>query len=88
MPTDGTADSDGADDGLLAPAWAGTPVAAATGDRAVLTAILDVEVALVDAYADWDWRRDTAPDAVDRRSLTPASTRSPSPGVPGAAGIR
>jgi 3-carboxy-cis,cis-muconate cycloisomerase len=64
LPTDGTADSDGADDGLLAPAWAGSPVAAATGDRAVLTAILDVEVALVDAFAELGLAPRAAPDAV------------------------
>ena len=64
MPTDGTADSDGADYGLLAPSWAGTPVAAATGDGAVLSAILDVEVALVGAYADLGLAPRTAPDAV------------------------
>jgi 3-carboxy-cis,cis-muconate cycloisomerase len=52
LPTDGTADSDGADNGLLAPSWAGSPVASAPCDRAVLNSILDVEVALVDAYAD------------------------------------
>ncbi|MGW1882724.1 3-carboxy-cis,cis-muconate cycloisomerase [Streptomyces sp. NPDC001970] len=36
-----------ADDvGLLAPVWAGTPVEAATGDRAFLRALLDAEAAL------------------------------------------
>ncbi|SEG90721.1 3-carboxy-cis,cis-muconate cycloisomerase [Actinacidiphila yanglinensis] len=35
-----------ADVGLLAPAWAGTPVEAATGDRAFLRAMLDAEAAL------------------------------------------
>ncbi|WP_051781568.1 MULTISPECIES: 3-carboxy-cis,cis-muconate cycloisomerase [unclassified Streptomyces] len=34
------------DVGLLAPLWAGTPVEAATGDRAVLQAMLDAEAAI------------------------------------------
>ncbi|WP_351228109.1 3-carboxy-cis,cis-muconate cycloisomerase [Streptomyces sp. NPDC002133] len=34
------------DVGLLAPVWAGTPVEAATGDRAFLRALLDAEAAL------------------------------------------
>ncbi len=38
-----------ADHGLLSPYWAGTPVAEATADAAVLRAILDVEVALAAA---------------------------------------
>ncbi|MDQ6751923.1 MAG: lyase family protein [Actinomycetota bacterium] len=37
---------DGADYGLLSPAWAGTEVAALTGDRAFVQALLDVE---------WTW---------------------------------
>jgi 3-carboxy-cis,cis-muconate cycloisomerase len=39
----------GADLGLLAPAWAGTPVEAATGDAAFLRAMLDAETALSQA---------------------------------------
>src|SRR5450631_2667405 len=41
----------GADLGLLSPVWAGTPVAAETGDVAVLRAILDAEVGLAAAQA-------------------------------------
>ncbi|WP_328437366.1 3-carboxy-cis,cis-muconate cycloisomerase [Streptomyces sp. NBC_00444] len=39
------------DTGLLAPGWAGSPAAAATGDRAYLTALLDAEAALTRAQA-------------------------------------
>ncbi|GAB3032277.1 3-carboxy-cis,cis-muconate cycloisomerase [Parafrigoribacterium mesophilum] len=53
-----------ADYGLLAPSWAGTPVARATGDRAVLSAILDVEVALVEAYTALALAPETAPNAL------------------------
>lgn len=42
--------AEGADYGLLSPQWVGTPVALATSDVAVLDAIIDVEVALVQAY--------------------------------------
>jgi 3-carboxy-cis,cis-muconate cycloisomerase len=42
---------DDADLGLLSPAWAGTPAAAASSDAAVVRAILDTEVALVAAQA-------------------------------------
>ncbi|GAA2133777.1 lyase family protein [Kitasatospora kazusensis] len=41
----------GADSGLLAPVWAGTPVQTATADEAWLQAMLDTEVALVRAQA-------------------------------------
>ncbi|MEO6505654.1 MAG: lyase family protein [Terrimesophilobacter sp.] len=75
MPTDGAAFSDDADYGLLDPSYAGTPVAAATGDRAVLTAILDVETALVDAYAHLGLAPRTAPDAV--RSAIAGATHDP-----------
>ncbi|WP_399892312.1 3-carboxy-cis,cis-muconate cycloisomerase [Streptomyces sp. BBFR51] len=40
-----------ADTSLLAPGWAGSPVASATGDRAYLRALLDAEVALTRAQA-------------------------------------
>ncbi|MFI5085584.1 MAG: lyase family protein, partial [Actinomycetales bacterium] len=43
---------DGADYGLLSPAWAGTMVAALTGDRAVLQALLDVESVWIEVLAD------------------------------------
>ena len=41
-----------ADVGLLSPAWAGTPVADATGDLAFLRAMLDAEVALAAAHSE------------------------------------
>jgi 3-carboxy-cis,cis-muconate cycloisomerase len=44
-------DPDGSDAGLLAPGWAGTPAAAATGDTAQLRALLDAEAALTRAQA-------------------------------------
>ncbi|MPY36977.1 3-carboxy-cis,cis-muconate cycloisomerase [Streptomyces adustus] len=39
------------DSGLLGPGWAGSPAAAATGDRAFLRALLDAEAALTRAQA-------------------------------------
>lgn len=45
-PAPGAPSPEGADTGLLAPGWAGSPVEAATGDRAVLQAMLDAEAAL------------------------------------------
>lgn len=44
------AETGDADVGLLSPQWAGMPIARATSDAAVLQAMLDVEVALVEAY--------------------------------------
>lgn len=43
-------DDASADVGLLTPFWVGTPVARATGDRAILDAMVEVELALIDAY--------------------------------------
>ncbi|WP_414166661.1 3-carboxy-cis,cis-muconate cycloisomerase [Streptoverticillium reticulum] len=50
--------------GLLTPVAAGTPVAAATGDAAVLTAMLQAEAALTQALADLGLAPGTAADAV------------------------
>jgi 3-carboxy-cis,cis-muconate cycloisomerase len=47
---DGSLDHTSADVGLLSPFWAGTPVARATSDQALLDALIEVELALVDAY--------------------------------------
>src|SRR5690349_20242752 len=47
---DGSLDHTSADVGLLSPFWAGTPVARATSDQALLNALIEVELALVDAY--------------------------------------
>ncbi|MGW6893788.1 3-carboxy-cis,cis-muconate cycloisomerase [Streptomyces sp. PAN_FS17] len=43
--------ADGDDTGLLAPGWAGSPAATATGDTAWLQALLDAEAALTRAQA-------------------------------------
>lgn len=43
--------TDGADVGLLAPAWAGTAVVPVTGDAAVIAAMLEVEIALARVQA-------------------------------------
>lgn len=43
--------ADGDDTGLLAPGWAGSPAATATGDTAWLRALLDAEAALTRAQA-------------------------------------
>ncbi|SFF40118.1 3-carboxy-cis,cis-muconate cycloisomerase [Actinacidiphila alni] len=50
-PGDGGGAADGRDDGLLSPVAAGTAAEAATGDRAVLQALLDAEAALTRAQA-------------------------------------
>lgn len=47
---DGSRDHTSADVGLLSPFWVGTPVARATSDQALLDALIEVELALVDAY--------------------------------------
>ncbi|MEU4654688.1 3-carboxy-cis,cis-muconate cycloisomerase [Streptomyces sp. NPDC023723] len=56
FPDDGT--------GLLAPGWAGSPAAAATGDRAYLAALLDAEAALTRAQAALGLAPDEAATAV------------------------
>lgn len=58
-----------ADHGLLSPTWAGTKVAAATGDHAIVAALLEVEVAIVDAYADLGSAPESAPVAVRAAAL-------------------
>lgn len=49
-----------ADHGLLSPMWAGTRVAALTGDHAVVQAMLDVELAWVEVLAGAGWVPDSA----------------------------
>ncbi|MDN3903755.1 lyase family protein [Arthrobacter sp. YD2] len=56
--------AESADYGLLAPAWAGTRVAALTGDTALLQALLDVELAWVRVLADAGLADPEAPAAV------------------------
>jgi 3-carboxy-cis,cis-muconate cycloisomerase len=66
-------DSGTADHGLLSPYWAGTPVAEATADVAVLRAILDVEVALATAQAGLE----LIPDAAAARIHSTAAGLAP-----------
>jgi 3-carboxy-cis,cis-muconate cycloisomerase len=54
------------DVGLLAPVWAGTAIAEATGDAAFLRAMLDTEAALVRAQAALGQAPESAADAVTR----------------------
>ncbi len=60
--------SDDGDFGLLSPAWAGRPIATATGDNAVLAAIVLFEVALATV---------TAPEGVASRMLEAARNVDP-----------
>ncbi|MET7594451.1 3-carboxy-cis,cis-muconate cycloisomerase [Streptomyces sp. NPDC005496] len=55
----------GSDTGLLAPGWAGSPAAAATGDTAYLRALLDAEAALTRAQVSLGLAPAAAADAVD-----------------------
>ncbi|MEV6050901.1 3-carboxy-cis,cis-muconate cycloisomerase [Streptomyces sp. NPDC052107] len=55
---------DDSDTGLLAPGWAGSPAAHATGDRAFLRALLDAEAALTRAQAALGLAPAEAADAV------------------------
>ncbi|POX45208.1 3-carboxy-cis,cis-muconate cycloisomerase [Streptomyces sp. Ru71] len=56
--------SEATDTGLLAPGWAGSPAAAATGDTAFLRALLDAEAALTRAQAALGLAPQGAADAV------------------------
>ncbi|MBT2415873.1 3-carboxy-cis,cis-muconate cycloisomerase [Streptomyces sp. ISL-12] len=71
-----SADTD-TDTGLLAPGWAGSPAADATGDRAYLRALLDAEAALTRAQAALGLAPDGAAtavtDAADRARFDLAS---------------
>ncbi|MFF4470544.1 3-carboxy-cis,cis-muconate cycloisomerase [Streptomyces sp. NPDC001599] len=59
--------------GLLAPGWAGSPAASATGDRAYLRALLDAEVALTRAQAALGLAPAEAADAVSAAAADPAA---------------
>ncbi|GHE05774.1 3-carboxy-cis,cis-muconate cycloisomerase [Streptomyces alanosinicus] len=59
-------DSDSSDSGLLAPGWAGSPAAHASGDSAYLRALLDAEAALTRAQAALGLAPAEAADAVAR----------------------
>ncbi|MFF4250149.1 3-carboxy-cis,cis-muconate cycloisomerase [Streptomyces sp. NPDC001663] len=82
-------DSD--DTGLLAPGWAGSPAASATGDRAYLQALLDAEAALTRAQATLDLAPSEAATAVteaadaarfDARSLAERARGGGNPVIP------
>lgn len=71
-PADPAEGDAAADTGLLAPGWAGSPAASATGDRAYLRALLDAETALTRAQAALGLAPAEAADAVgaaDRKSV-------------------
>ncbi|CAL9651277.1 3-carboxy-cis,cis-muconate cycloisomerase [Streptomyces sp. enrichment culture] len=87
----GPADTD-TDTGLLAPGWAGSAVASATGDRAYLRALLDAEAALTRAQAalglapagaaDAVGAAAADPDAFDARSLAERARSGGNPVIP------
>ncbi|MEU6257173.1 3-carboxy-cis,cis-muconate cycloisomerase [Streptomyces sp. NPDC047043] len=79
------------DTGLLAPGWAGSPAASATGDRAYLQALLDAEAALTRAQATLDLAPSEAAAAVteaadngrfDVRSLAERARGGGNPVIP------
>ncbi|MEV0204417.1 3-carboxy-cis,cis-muconate cycloisomerase [Streptomyces sp. NPDC050788] len=79
------------DPGLLAPGWAGSPVASATADTAYLQALLDAEAALTRAQAALDLAPTTAAAAVtaaaeagrfDVRSLAERARAGGNPVIP------
>ncbi|MFC8568319.1 3-carboxy-cis,cis-muconate cycloisomerase [Streptomyces sp. NPDC057245] len=80
------------DTGLLAPGWAGSAVASATGDRAYLRALLDAEAALTRAQAalglapagaaDAVGAAAADPDAFDARSLAERARSGGNPVIP------
>ncbi len=76
--------TDDADHGLLAPGWAGTPVAAATGDSAVLAALVEVEAAMATvagAPATADRIRDVGA-SLNPRELAIAARAGGNPVIP------
>ncbi|MEV5872693.1 3-carboxy-cis,cis-muconate cycloisomerase [Streptomyces sp. NPDC052101] len=66
MTPDDSDSGSSSDTGLLAPGWAGSPAARATGDRAYLRALLDAEAALTRAQAALGLAPAEAADAVIR----------------------
>ncbi|MFD5308082.1 3-carboxy-cis,cis-muconate cycloisomerase [Streptomyces ardesiacus] len=70
-----TSPADPADTGasLLAPGWAGSPAASATGERAYLRALLDAEAALTRAQAALGLAPAEAADAVSAAAADPAA---------------
>ncbi|MGW2486143.1 3-carboxy-cis,cis-muconate cycloisomerase [Streptomyces sp. NPDC001606] len=91
-PADPTA-HDPSDVGLLSPGWAGSPVAAATGDRAFLQAMLDAEVALADALGAPESVRSeigaaALADRFDLRALAERARAGGNPVIPLVADLR
>ncbi|MGK9462534.1 3-carboxy-cis,cis-muconate cycloisomerase [Streptomyces sp. G6] len=85
-----------ADTGLLAPGWAGSPADGATGDGAVLRALLDAEAALTRAQSRLGLAPARAADAVteaadparfDARSLAERARAGGNPVIPLVAGL-
>ncbi|MEU5142662.1 3-carboxy-cis,cis-muconate cycloisomerase [Streptomyces sp. NPDC021139] len=70
-PADPAEGDAAADTGLLAPGWAGSPAASATGDRAYLRALLDAETALTRAQAALGLAPAEAADAVGAAAADP-----------------
>ncbi|NUP61853.1 MAG: 3-carboxy-cis,cis-muconate cycloisomerase, partial [Nonomuraea sp.] len=79
------------DTGLLAPGWAGSPAASATGDAAFLQALLDAEAALTRAQSALDLAPSEAAAAVteaadaarfDVRSLAERARAGGNPVIP------
>ncbi|OMI85312.1 3-carboxy-cis,cis-muconate cycloisomerase [Streptomyces sp. M1013] len=91
-PADPAEGDAAADTGLLAPGWAGSPAASATGDRAYLRALLDAETALTRAQAALGLAPPEAadavgaaaadPDAFDARSLAERARGGGNPVIP------
>jgi 3-carboxy-cis,cis-muconate cycloisomerase len=91
-PADAADTDASADTSLLAPGWAGSPAASATGDRAYLRALLDAEAALTRAQAALGLAPAEAadavstaaadPDAFDTRSLAERARGGGNPVIP------
>jgi 3-carboxy-cis,cis-muconate cycloisomerase len=91
-PADAADTDASADTSLLAPGWAGSPAASATGDRAYLRALLDAEAALTRAQAalglapaeaaDAVSTATADPDAFDTRSLAERARGGGNPVIP------
>ncbi|MFC9930741.1 3-carboxy-cis,cis-muconate cycloisomerase [Streptomyces sp. NPDC127190] len=93
MSSADTTAHEASDVGLLSPGWAGSPVAAATGDRAFLQAMLDAEVALADALgAPESVRREIGAaaraDRFDLRALAERARAGGNPVIPLVADLR
>ncbi|MGC0386414.1 3-carboxy-cis,cis-muconate cycloisomerase [Streptomyces sp. SAI-129] len=72
-------EGDAAEPSLLAPGWAGSPAASATGDRAYLRALLDAEAALTRAQVALGLAPAEAADAVGAAAADPDAFDARSP---------